>query len=74
MPYLSTRGVRSGFLYLGQKYSQELDMGWFEYYGGQGFHRVFMRASRSMQVIQDNNIKIYILVLVLWVLVLAVFI
>lgn len=68
IPFISTRGVRGAPLSVGQKYQQHVDGGWSEYYGGQGSFGLFRRASSRMQLIQDNSIKVYIMVVVMWVL------
>nr|YP_010926813.1 NADH dehydrogenase subunit 5 [Procletes levicarina]WKF54320.1 NADH dehydrogenase subunit 5 [Procletes levicarina] len=66
MPFISTRGVSGVFLSLGSIYNQAGDSGWSEYYGGQGAYSTFSNISSYLQVIQDNNIKIYMVVLVMW--------
>nr|YP_010703297.1 NADH dehydrogenase subunit 5 [Heterocarpus sibogae]WCO11500.1 NADH dehydrogenase subunit 5 [Heterocarpus sibogae] len=66
MPFLSTYGVSSSFLLLGASYHQSGDSGWSEYYGGQGAYDFFSKVSSYLQVAQDNNVKIYMVVLVMW--------
>nr|YP_009424535.1 NADH dehydrogenase subunit 5 [Chlorotocus crassicornis]ASU92681.1 NADH dehydrogenase subunit 5 [Chlorotocus crassicornis] len=66
MPFISTRGVSKGFLSLGALYQQVGDAGWSEYYGGQGGYLFFSKSSKYLQVAQDNNVKIYMVVLVMW--------
>nr|AJM70183.1 NADH dehydrogenase subunit 5 [Alpheus lobidens] len=70
MPFISTYGVSGVPLGMGQKYHQYMDSGWSEYYGGQGSYLLLSGLSRQMQSIQDNNIKVYMMVLLMWVLVL----
>lgn len=65
MPFLSTEGITKRFLKIGASYQQVGDGGWTEYYGGQGAYSVFSKRSGILQVAQDNNVKIYMLVLVL---------
>lgn len=69
MPYLSTRGIREKFLISGELYQKVGDNGWSEYYGGQGVYSVLSKSSYHLQVLQDNNIKLYILRFLLWVIV-----
>ena len=71
LPYLSTYGVSLIFLKEGYKYQYRVDMGWLEYYGGQGVYKNISRVSSNIQIVQDNNIKVYMIVLLLWLLVLV---
>ena len=72
MPFLSTEGVTKNFLKIGSFYQQVGDGGWTEYYGGQGAYSVFRKSSGILQVAQDNNVKTYMLVLVLWLVALLI--
>ena len=65
IPFISTRGVRLLPLSLGRNYHHCVDRGWSEYYGGQGSYALFEIISNRMQLIQDNNIKVYIIVLLI---------
>ena len=49
-------------------------MGWSEFYGGQGAYSVFVGLSKGLQSAQDNNIKVYMVVLVIWLVVIGVLI
>ena len=71
IPFISTRGVRGSPLGAGQKYHYYMDRGWSEYYGGQGLYAAFNNCSNYIQLIQDNNIKVYMIVLLMWVLALV---
>nr|YP_009407077.1 NADH dehydrogenase subunit 5 [Halocaridinides fowleri]ASA39626.1 NADH dehydrogenase subunit 5 [Halocaridinides fowleri] len=73
MPFLSTRGVTKSFLWGAQKYSQLGDFGWMEYYGAQGAYSGFMKGSSYLQVAQDNSIKLYMVMFVLWTILLTMF-
>ena len=64
IPFISTRGVRNLPLFRGNKYHQSMDIGWSEYYGGQGGYTLFERISSRIQLVQDNRIKVYIIMLV----------
>ncbi|NP_038295.1 NADH dehydrogenase subunit 5 (mitochondrion) [Penaeus monodon] len=70
MPFLSTYMISKKFLEGGSKYQKVGDMGWSEYYGGQGIYTSIMLSSKSLQFLQDNNMKIYMLSFLLWVIVL----
>nr|BBM67997.1 NADH dehydrogenase subunit 5 [Penaeus semisulcatus] len=71
MPFLSTYGASKNFLSSGEVYQKVGDMGWSEYYGGQGIYSFIMTASKNLQVLQDNSMKIYMLSFLLWVIVLV---
>lgn len=70
IPFLSTYAIRKKFLEGGRKYQKVGDIGWSEYYGGQGIYTFIISSSKSLQFFQDNNMKIYILSFLLWVIVL----
>nr|YP_009130812.1 NADH dehydrogenase subunit 5 [Metapenaeus ensis]AKA27970.1 NADH dehydrogenase subunit 5 [Metapenaeus ensis]QID77071.1 NADH dehydrogenase subunit 5 [Metapenaeus ensis] len=70
MPFLSTYGVSKSFLSSGGKYQSVGDMGWSEYYGGQGIYSAVSKGSSSLQVFQDNSMKVYMLSFLLWLIVL----
>nr|YP_010850314.1 NADH dehydrogenase subunit 5 [Metapenaeus intermedius]WGH12347.1 NADH dehydrogenase subunit 5 [Metapenaeus intermedius] len=70
MPFLSTYGVSKSFLKGGMKYQGVGDMGWSEYYGGQGIYFSVSKGSSSLQVLQDNSMKVYMLSFLLWLIVL----
>nr|QXJ42673.1 NADH dehydrogenase subunit 5 [Lysmata boggessi] len=73
MPFLSTQSVSLMFLKMGLVYSKSGDSGWFEYYGGQGVYNTIVNMSIKSQMAQDNNIKIYMMLTVMWLLGLVVF-
>nr|ALO77019.1 NADH deshydrogenase subunit 5 [Mordellidae sp. GENSP02] len=68
MPFLSTFGVNYYPLLLGNNYIKGLDQGWSEYYGSQNIYSLLSLGSRTFQFWFSNNLKIYFLMLVLWVL------
>jgi len=70
IPFLSTQGISKNFLKRGSMFQRVGDIGWSEYYGGQGVYKIIRRNSTYSQVFQDNNIKVYILSFLLWVIVL----
>nr|YP_009545535.1 NADH dehydrogenase subunit 5 [Penaeus latisulcatus]AYO45613.1 NADH dehydrogenase subunit 5 [Penaeus latisulcatus] len=71
MPYLSTYGASKNFLGGGEVYQKVGDMGWSEYYGGQGIYSFVSSSSKYLQVFQDNSMKVYMLSFLLWVIVLV---
>nr|YP_010713862.1 NADH dehydrogenase subunit 5 [Atyopsis gabonensis]WDD39082.1 NADH dehydrogenase subunit 5 [Atyopsis gabonensis] len=71
MPFLSTQGVSDPFLKLGHNYQQVGDGGWLEGYGAQGAYSFFMKSSSYLQVAQDNSIKVYMIMFMLWLILLS---
>lgn len=70
IPFLSTQGISKSFLRTGNIFQRVGDRGWSEYYGGQGVYKTMIKKSVHLQTLQDNNIKVYILSFLLWVIVL----
>nr|WRV01093.1 NADH dehydrogenase subunit 5 [Stygiocaris lancifera] len=66
MPFLSTFGVSIFFLKISQLYSQSADSGWLEYYGAQGVYCKFESSSKYLQLAQDNSVKVYMVMFMLW--------
>nr|WRV01080.1 NADH dehydrogenase subunit 5 [Palaemon australis] len=66
MPFLSTLGIGPKTLKLGGVYYQLIDSGWSEYYGGQGSYFMLVKSSSALQVIQENSIKVYLLMMLVW--------
>ncbi|YP_004221776.1 NADH dehydrogenase subunit 5 (mitochondrion) [Macrobrachium nipponense] len=66
MPLLSTIGISRGVLAGGFVYTQLGDGGWSEYYGGQGIYSTLMKSSGYLQAIQENSIKTYLIILLIW--------
>nr|YP_009407064.1 NADH dehydrogenase subunit 5 [Stygiocaris stylifera]ASA39613.1 NADH dehydrogenase subunit 5 [Stygiocaris stylifera] len=66
MPFLSTFGVSIFFLKISQLYSQSADSGWLEYYGAQGAYCKFESSSKYLQLAQDNSVKVYMVMFMLW--------
>nr|QJX65653.1 NADH dehydrogenase subunit 5 [Amorophaga japonica] len=60
MPFLSTYGLSNIFLNFGYNLSKYIDMGWVEIYSGQGMFYMVKKYSNFFQVLQMNNLKIYL--------------
>nr|ANS72680.1 NADH dehydrogenase subunit 5 [Globospongicola spinulatus] len=61
LPFMSTTKLNSLVLLSGKMVVKVGDGGWSELYGGQGVHMIFMKSSLNLQIVQDNNIKLYML-------------
>nr|ADY25057.1 NADH dehydrogenase subunit 5 [Chilo suppressalis] len=74
MPNLSTYGLNFYFLNYGQLMLKNIDMGWSEFYSGQGLVLILKNYTVFYSFFQmNNNFKIYLFSFVLWVCFLMVF-
>nr|YP_010491833.1 NADH dehydrogenase subunit 5 [Dinothenarus chrysocomus]UWM92619.1 NADH dehydrogenase subunit 5 [Dinothenarus chrysocomus] len=67
MPILSTFGVNLYPIFLGKLIYKNMDQGWFEYLGSQNIFNSMKNMSLFLQFIFNNNLKIYLIILILWV-------
>lgn len=74
IPYISTYGIIKYPLILGQEVVKSFDQGWSEFIGGQYLYNKLIDFSKLSLYIQNNNLKIYLLLFVLWILILFNFI
>nr|QTH79282.1 NADH dehydrogenase subunit 5 [Monolepta hieroglyphica] len=65
MPVLSTLGINYYPIYFGKIYMKLFDQGWLEYYGGLNLVNSLKNLS-IMQVLSLNHIKIYLMMLIFW--------
>nr|YP_003345041.1 NADH dehydrogenase subunit 5 [Telchinia issoria]ACT83180.1 NADH dehydrogenase subunit 5 [Telchinia issoria] len=68
LPSLSTYGLNYYFLNFSQKLFKIVDLGWSEYYSGQGVYNIIKYNSVIYYVYQMNNFKIYLFSFILWML------
>uniref|UniRef100_UPI0030010666 NADH dehydrogenase subunit 5 n=1 Tax=Chilo infuscatellus TaxID=236790 RepID=UPI0030010666 len=68
MPNLSTYGLNFYFLKYGEMLLKKIDMGWLEFYSGQGMFLILKKYSMSYSLLQVNNFKIYLFSFILWML------
>nr|AVN67280.1 NADH dehydrogenase subunit 5 [Archimandrita tessellata] len=69
MPYLSTYGVCYNPLTIGYNSLKSFDGGWNEYFGGQGMYFMFMYMGSVNQWWQFNNLKVFLMFFVMWIIV-----
>nr|YP_010693551.1 NADH dehydrogenase subunit 5 [Scolytoplatypus wugongshanensis]WCB99742.1 NADH dehydrogenase subunit 5 [Scolytoplatypus wugongshanensis] len=67
---LSTKGVSTYFLKGGEVYFSLVDNGWMEFYGSVGLMKMMMSLSQFMQLFSKNNIKMYLIVTFMFLLLL----
>lgn len=72
LPLLSTVGVTFMPLNQGFQIFKILDQGWLEFFGIQYLYLYFIKFSQIFQVLQLNNIKIYFMLFVFWLIFLFV--
>jgi hypothetical protein len=72
MPQFSTIGVSFYPLKLGFEIVKILDQGWSEFFGGQKIYYFISKYSSINQFIQNNNLKIYLMIVVSWVILLII--
>nr|YP_009491528.1 NADH dehydrogenase subunit 5 [Musca sorbens]AWI48588.1 NADH dehydrogenase subunit 5 [Musca sorbens]QAB45352.1 NADH dehydrogenase subunit 5 [Musca sorbens] len=73
MPYISTYGIINYPLVLGKMSIKSFDQGWSEYFGGQQLYYNLIKNSQLNQMLQNNNLKIYLLSFVFWVVILFMY-
>nr|YP_010446940.1 NADH dehydrogenase subunit 5 [Chamaepsila testudinaria]UTM10305.1 NADH dehydrogenase subunit 5 [Chamaepsila testudinaria] len=74
MPYISTYGLINYPLKLGMVVIKSFDQGWSEFYGSQNIYNKLSYYAQMNYILQNNNLKIYLLVFVLWIVILFSFI
>nr|YP_010004087.1 NADH dehydrogenase subunit 5 [Gryposmylus pennyi]QNR01167.1 NADH dehydrogenase subunit 5 [Gryposmylus pennyi] len=68
MPQLSTIGINYFFLNSGYQLIKNVDQGWSEYLGGQSIYKFIQNNSINNQLIQNNDLKIYFMTMVMWLM------
>nr|AXZ71088.1 NADH dehydrogenase subunit 5 [Platypeza sp. XL-2018] len=74
MPYMVTYGIVKHPLVLGGLMVKSFDQGWSEFLGGQNLYKTLVAYSKFNQIIQNNNLKIYLLIFIVWLLILLSFV
>nr|APX40012.1 NADH dehydrogenase subunit 5 [Lachnaia pubescens] len=68
MPVISTLGVSYTPIRAGILYSVSFDQGWLEYYGASSIISVLKGYSSFLQMLSSNHLKIYFLLIVMWLM------
>lgn len=74
IPIISTIGRIIIPLNIGNNSIKSFDQGWSEYFGGQKIYSLIIYYSMISQSLQNNNLKIYLILFVWWVIFLVLFI
>nr|UCU57950.1 NADH dehydrogenase subunit 5 [Dicronocephalus adamsi] len=73
MPYISTFGVNYYPISVGLSIYKVVDQGWSEYYGSQNIYNTIIKSSKFLQFLYNNNLKVFMLLLVLWLMFMVLF-
>nr|ASA39496.1 NADH dehydrogenase subunit 5 [Typhlatya sp. JR2016] len=72
LPFLSTFGASNLVFKISQYYHQVSDSGWLEFYGAQGTYQGLENSSKYLQMAQDNSVKVYMAMYVVWLVLFVV--
>nr|UFZ13798.1 NADH dehydrogenase subunit 5 [Anachauliodes laboissierei] len=72
MPILSTKCVSYIYLKMGYFLLKNFDQGWSEMLGGQGMYNYIKLNSSKNEIMQMNNLKIYLLSFIMWMIILVI--
>nr|YP_010946798.1 NADH dehydrogenase subunit 5 [Pseudoglomeris angustifolia]WGO57555.1 NADH dehydrogenase subunit 5 [Pseudoglomeris angustifolia] len=70
LPYFSSYGMSLNPLMMGYYLVSSFEMGWNEYFGGQGMYSLLFMMSDFNQWLQFNNLKVYLMIMMLWIIML----
>lgn len=70
IPFISTLGIIKFPLVMGINVLKSFDQGWREIIGGQILYDSFKKSSSFLQILQNNNLKIYLISFILWIFIL----
>nr|YP_010022596.1 NADH dehydrogenase subunit 5 [Sarcophaga josephi]QOP39444.1 NADH dehydrogenase subunit 5 [Sarcophaga josephi] len=73
MPYISTYGIMNYSLIVGKLVVKSFDQGWSEYFGGQYLYYNLVNNSQLNQMLQNNNLKVYLLSFILWIVIMYLY-
>nr|YP_010564748.1 NADH dehydrogenase subunit 5 [Volucella liupanshanensis]UZA61151.1 NADH dehydrogenase subunit 5 [Volucella liupanshanensis] len=73
MPYISTYGVINYSLNIGMNTLKNFDQGWLEFIGSQNLYKQLITFSQFNNIMQNNNLKVYLMLFVLWIIILVMF-
>nr|YP_010564722.1 NADH dehydrogenase subunit 5 [Volucella nitobei]UZA61112.1 NADH dehydrogenase subunit 5 [Volucella nitobei] len=73
MPYISTYGIISYSLNIGINTLKNFDQGWSEFIGSQNLYKQLVNFSQFNNMMQNNNLKVYLMLFVLWIIILVMF-
>lgn len=66
IPIISTFGINYYPLIIGEIYLKRFDQGWYEYYGRKNLSNSLKLLSKIFQFLSVNHLKIYFILILLW--------
>nr|YP_009128365.1 NADH dehydrogenase subunit 5 [Tribolium confusum]AJP09529.1 NADH dehydrogenase subunit 5 [Tribolium confusum] len=72
MPIISTYGVNFYPIYLGSYVYKTMDQGWSEVFGSQGIYGTLISGTKISQVFMFNSIKIFFILMIVWLMLIGV--
>nr|UEK75604.1 NADH dehydrogenase subunit 5 [Epistrophe lamellata] len=73
MPYISTYGIINYSLKIGMNVVMNFDQGWSEFMGSQNLYKQLTINSQFLNFLQNNNLKVYLMIFILWFIILVLF-
>nr|QDG00994.1 NADH dehydrogenase subunit 5 [Tenebrio molitor]QDG01020.1 NADH dehydrogenase subunit 5 [Tenebrio molitor] len=73
MPMISTFGINYYPIILGSYLYKNLDQGWSEYYGARQIYNVLVSSSKSFQFLMFNSIKMFFIMVLIWLMMITFF-
>nr|ARH54113.1 NADH dehydrogenase subunit 5 [Bembidion varium] len=73
MPNISTFSMNYLPLIMSFNLFKSFDQGWNEYFGGQGLFKIMKNNSILLLFIQNNSMKIYLMMMIFWLMILMLF-
>nr|ASM41803.1 NADH dehydrogenase subunit 5 [Stictoleptura succedanea] len=68
LPYISIYGMNLYPIMMGEIYTKNFDQGWLEYFGGQNLSKKLTFMSQFFQFFSNNHLKIYFLMMIMWLI------
>nr|QRW36313.1 NADH dehydrogenase subunit 5 [Hydroporus brevis] len=73
LPNISTFFINYIPLMFSYNLFKNFDQGWDEFLGGQGIYKNLKKSSMMFQFFQDNSMKIYLILMIFWLIILFLF-
>nr|AWN56416.1 NADH dehydrogenase subunit 5 [Strongygaster brasiliensis] len=73
MPYISTYGIVKYYFMYSKILIKSFDYGWSEYFGGYQLYFNLVKSSQFNQMLQNNNLKVYLMSFVVLVLIMYLY-
>nr|WKU84112.1 NADH dehydrogenase subunit 5 [Rhinoprosopa nasuta] len=73
MPYISTYGILNYSMKMGMNVAMNFDQGWSEFMGSQNLYKRLVINSQFLSILQNNSLKIYLMIFIMCFMILMVF-